>query len=192
MIAKSAMAVVVSRCGYDITKLFNANDFQDVTMFDSSKTTLALGSATLNTAKEILNVISYSINKEIEKEKSYERNKENSQWNRLYSGQGRDLVSGPSTSGVRVEQLGSSKERLLEEQRRDAIRRMMMTGEILQHLETVQTQAQERYETLIEQKRKALGVTEELKEKDWLKWVQLANSIQEEARQEVLEEMIYI
>ena len=123
MIAKSAMAVVVSRCGYDITKLFNANDFQDVTMFDSSKTTLALGSATLNTAKEILNVISYSINKEIEKEKSYERNKENSQWNRLYSGQGRDLVSGPSTSGVRVEQLGSSKERLLEEQRRDAIRR---------------------------------------------------------------------
>lgn len=123
MIAKSAMAVVVSRCGYDITKLFNANDFQDVTMFDSSKTTLALGSATLNTAKEILNVISYTINKEIEKEKSYERNKENSQWNRLYSGQGRDLVSGPSTSGVRVEQLGSSKERLLEEQRRDAIRR---------------------------------------------------------------------
>lgn len=123
MIAKSAMAVVVSRCGYDITKLFNANDFQDVTMFDSSKTTLALGSATLNTAKEILNVISYTINKEIEKEKSYERNKENSQWNRLYSGRGRDLVSGPSTSGVRVEQLGSSKERLLEEQRRDAIRR---------------------------------------------------------------------
>ena len=89
----------------------------------SSKTTLALGSATLNTAKEILNVISYTINKEIEKEKSYERNKENSQWNRLYSGRGRDLVSGPSTSGVRVEQLGSSKERLLEEQRRDAIRR---------------------------------------------------------------------
>lgn len=123
MIAKSAMAVVVSRCGYDITKLFNANDFQDATMFDSSKTTLALGSATLNTAKEILNVISYTINKEIEKEKSYERNKENSQWNRLYSGRGRDLVSGPSTSGVRVEQLGSSKERLLEEQRRDAIRR---------------------------------------------------------------------
>ena len=69
---------------------------------------------------------------------------------------------------------------------------MLMSGEIFTHLETVQTQAQERYETLIEQKRKALGVTEELKEKDWLKWVQLANSIQEEARQEVLEEMIYI
>ncbi|WP_337786059.1 TnpV protein [Ruminococcus sp.] len=69
---------------------------------------------------------------------------------------------------------------------------MLMSGEIFTHLETIQTQAQERYETLIEQKREALGVTEELKEKDWLKWVQLANGIQEEARQEVLEEMIYI
>lgn len=28
MIAKSAMAVVVSRCGYDITKLFNAMIFK--------------------------------------------------------------------------------------------------------------------------------------------------------------------
>ncbi|WP_354667444.1 TnpV protein [Ruminococcus sp. FMBCY1] len=85
---------------------------------------------------------------------------------------------------ARRDYLKNNDEMLFEE--------MMMTGEILQHLETVQTQAQERYETLIEQKRKALGVTEELKEKDWLKWVQLANSIQEEARQEVLEEMIYI
>ncbi|WP_368043303.1 TnpV protein [uncultured Ruminococcus sp.] len=69
---------------------------------------------------------------------------------------------------------------------------MMFTLEILPHLETVQTQAQEMYETLIEQKCKAWGVNEELKEKDWLKWVQLANNARDEARQTVLSELILV
>ncbi|MGN0500231.1 MAG: TnpV protein [Ruminococcus sp.] len=69
---------------------------------------------------------------------------------------------------------------------------LMITGEMLPHLDRVQTQAQEMMDTLIEQKKKEQGVNEELKAKDWLKFVQMATNIQEEARQTVLRELIYI
>ena len=69
---------------------------------------------------------------------------------------------------------------------------LMITGEMLPHLDRIQTQAQEMMDTLIEQKKKEQGVNEELKAKDWLKFVQMATNIQEEARQTVLRELIYI
>ncbi len=122
MIAKSAMAVICSRCGFDITKLFEAEDFQDVIYFDSTRTTVALGQATLDTAKSVLRVISYTIFKEKEKENNYGREKKNSQRNRLYSGRGRDLVSGSEASGVGAELLGNREGKVSQGERPGRVR----------------------------------------------------------------------
>lgn len=122
MIAKSAMAVICSRCGYDVTKIFDTEEFQDAIIFDSVKTTFELGRATFDVAKSILGFISYTIYKEIEKEKSYERKEENSQRNRLHSGRGRDLVRRPSSSEIRTERLGNGEKELSQRTRTGEVR----------------------------------------------------------------------
>ena len=122
MIAKSAMAVICSRCGYDVTKIFDTEEFQDAIIFDSVKTTFELGRATFDVAKSILGFISYTIYKEIEKEKSYERKEENSQRNRLHSGRGRNLVRRPSSSEIRTERLGNGEKELSQRTRTGEVR----------------------------------------------------------------------
>jgi len=48
------------------------------------------------------------------------------------------------------------------------------------------------YDLLIQQMKKAEGVTEELKEQDQLEWVQKMGNIQQRAREIVCNDLIYI
>lgn len=47
------------------------------------------------------------------------------------------------------------------------------------------------FDTLIEQMKESEGVTEDLKEHDQLKWVQIMENIQQRAREIVCKELIY-
>ena len=59
------------------------------------------------------------------------------------------------------------------------------------YLADIDRQANEMYDLLIEQMKKAEGVTEELKEQDQLEWVQRIGGIQQMAREIVYVEIIY-
>ena len=68
---------------------------------------------------------------------------------------------------------------------------LLMQGKLYQHCAEVERQARDMFDTLIEQMKAAEGVTEQLKEENQLEWVQRMNNIQQQAKEIVLDELIY-
>ncbi|MBO5050948.1 MAG: TnpV protein [Oscillospiraceae bacterium] len=69
---------------------------------------------------------------------------------------------------------------------------LLMSGELNTYLYNVNEEAQERFESLIVDLAESHGLTEELKAKDQMKWVQLANYVAKAAREIVESEVIFI
>ena len=59
------------------------------------------------------------------------------------------------------------------------------------HLHSIDEQAHEQMESYITQEAERMGVTEELKASDPMRWVQMMNSIKVSAEEIVLKEVVY-
>ena len=68
---------------------------------------------------------------------------------------------------------------------------LLTQGKLYQHCAEVEKQAQQMFDTLVEQMKEAEGVTEQLKEENQLLWVQKMGNIQQRARELVCNELIY-
>ena len=68
---------------------------------------------------------------------------------------------------------------------------LLAEGKLYQHCAEVENQAQNMFDTLVEQMKETEGVTEQLKEENQLEWVQRMNNLQQRAREVVLNELIY-
>ena len=68
---------------------------------------------------------------------------------------------------------------------------LLMSGELNSYLYNVNEEAQERFEALIVDLAESHGLTEELKAKDQIKWVQLANYVANAAKEIVESEVIF-
>ena len=79
----------------------------------------------------------------------------------------------------------------LKENRPGLYTGMMISGRLNIHLTEVEQQAQAMMERLLTQLAKAEGVTEELKAKDQMLWVQLMNNLRQTAEETVLAEVVY-
>ncbi|MBQ4546723.1 MAG: TnpV protein [Oscillospiraceae bacterium] len=67
---------------------------------------------------------------------------------------------------------------------------LLTTGKLNSHLAEIQRTAEKRVAEITKQMKKDLGVTEELKEKDQMKWVGLMNNIKASAEEIVMAELI--
>ena len=67
-----------------------------------------------------------------------------------------------------------------------------MSGKLWTYLADLNGQANDRLVCIISQMQAAEGVTEELKARDWLCWVQSMNSIRSRAEEIIRAEMIYV
>lgn len=86
---------------------------------------------------------------------------------------------------------GQSHLRYLKEYRRGTYINLLTGGKLNAYLTEIDKQAQEHFETLIEQMKQAQGITEQLKVENQLGWVQRVNNIRVCAREIVNEEIIY-
>lgn len=68
---------------------------------------------------------------------------------------------------------------------------LLMSGELNEYLYNVNEEAQERFESLIVDLAESHGLTEELKAKDQMKWVGLANYVANAAKEIVESEVIF-
>ena len=68
---------------------------------------------------------------------------------------------------------------------------LLMSGQLNEYLYNVNEEAQERFESLIVDLAESHGLTEELKAKDQMKWVQLANYVSNAAKEIVESEVIF-
>ena len=76
---------------------------------------------------------------------------------------------------------------------RPAMYSLYMLGDRLTaHLNAVDDEAQDRMETLVSQMMDKQGITEELKARDQMAWVETVNNIRNAAEEIVLKELVYI
>ena len=83
------------------------------------------------------------------------------------------------------------RKKFLKEHRRVTYTNLLTSGRLSSHLAEIQQTAQRRMEEIVAQMAKSQGVTEELKARDQMKWVQMMNNLQNAAEETVLAELIY-
>ena len=111
-----------------------------------------------------------------------------------YSRQGDYLLPDltvPNEPEVHRGKYASLRQTYLKEHRYGMFLNLLTRGELNSHLNEVQREAQERMGVLTEQMKAAQGVTEELKAKDQMAWVQKMNNIRQAAEEIVMKELIY-
>ena len=81
--------------------------------------------------------------------------------------------------------------RYLKEYRRVTYTSLLTSGKLNTYLADIDRQAQERFETLIEQMKQAQRITEQLKAENALEWVGRMNNIRACAREIVEREIIF-
>ena len=70
--------------------------------------------------------------------------------------------------------------------------KLLMDGQLNEHLKEIDTQCYERVELFVEVMKAGVGITEELKATDQMKWVGLMNNVRSLAEEMVLKELIYV
>ena len=83
------------------------------------------------------------------------------------------------------------RRRYLREYRDSIYTGMLLTGKLDEHLKEIGDTAQEMFDQLVEQMKKAEGVTERLKTENQMEWVGRMNSICSRAEEVVLSELVY-
>lgn len=68
---------------------------------------------------------------------------------------------------------------------------MLLTGTLESHLKEIGESAQVMFERIVEQMKKAEGVTEQLKAADQMEWVGRMNNIRQRAEEVVMAELVY-
>ena len=91
----------------------------------------------------------------------------------------------------KIGKYGMLRRTYLQENKKVIYAAMQMKETLKDHLEEADRQANEMMERLIKQMAKEQGVTEELKARDQMAWVQSMNNIRAAAEEIVLKELIY-
>ena len=86
---------------------------------------------------------------------------------------------------------GRMRKEYLKNHRPALWNRMVLRDTLYSHLLEIDEAANNRLEQMMPELMKSAGVTEELKEKDPMKWVGLMNNLQSQAEEIILTELIY-
>lgn len=98
----------------------------------------------------------------------------------------------PEESAIRLSKWGMLHKDYLEKHNPVLFSTLLTQGKLYQHCTDIDTQAQQKFNTLVEQMTKTENITEQLKEQNQLEWVHRMNSIQERASEIVCKELIYV
>ena len=83
------------------------------------------------------------------------------------------------------------RRKFLKENRRITYTNLLTSGKLNGHLAEIEQTALSRMDQMVAQMAKTEGVTEELKARDPMKWVQLMNNLRNAAEETILTELIY-
>ena len=103
-----------------------------------------------------------------------------------------NLTLPPEESTIRLGKWGMIPKDYLEKHNSTLFFTLLIRGSIYQHCAEIDTQALHMFDTLVEQMKKAEGVTEQRKEENQMEWVCRMQNIEARAREIVCKEIIYI
>lgn len=103
-----------------------------------------------------------------------------------------NLILPPEDASVRLGKWGMLHKDYLLKHKKVLFTTLLTQGELYQHCAEVEKQARDVFDNLVEQMKKAEGVTEELKEENQMEWVCRMQNIEARAREVVNNELIYV
>lgn len=102
-----------------------------------------------------------------------------------------NFVLPPEETAVTLGKWGMMHKAYLEKHKKPLFNSLLIKGKLYQHCAEIENQARNMFDTIIEQMKVSEAVTEELKEQKQWEWVQIMGNIQQQAREIVLDELIY-
>lgn len=98
----------------------------------------------------------------------------------------------PPQNEIHLTRFGRKRLQYLKQYRPIVYTNLLTSGELNDHLQMIDDEANALYDRLIEQYKIKRNITEELKEKDQMKWVQEMNNIESTVKEIIMYELIYI
>ncbi len=102
-----------------------------------------------------------------------------------------NLILPPEEANITLGKWGMLHKDYLLKHKKVVFTTLLTEGKLWQYLADINTQAQQMFNTLVEQMKEAESVTEKLKEDNQMEWVQRTGNIQERAKEIVSEELIF-
>ncbi len=103
-----------------------------------------------------------------------------------------NLILPPEETSVTLGKWGMLHKDYLLKHKKVLFATLLANGKLYQHCSEVENQAQQMFDTLVEQMKEAEGSTEWLKEQNQFEWIQKMNNIQQRAEEIVINELIYV
>ena len=102
-----------------------------------------------------------------------------------------NLVLPPEEANITLGKWGMLHKNYLLNHKKVLFSTLLTQGKLYQHCAEVETQAQDMFDSLVEQLKATEGVTEQLKEESQLEWVCRMSNIESRAREFICNELIY-
>lgn len=103
-----------------------------------------------------------------------------------------NLTHPPEETNIRLGKWGMLHKDYLLKHKKVVFNTLLTQGKLYQHCAEVENQARDMFDTLIEQMKKAEGVTEQLKEENQMGWICRMQNIEARAREIICEELICV
>lgn len=187
----STTYTLMSRCGLAPEEYFGHEDFLNVFDFNTPATIAALGTAVSETSEQVLRTVeiaikNYECEKITERSASHERTDLHEE-RRLSDSRSEPARAGDGTLG----KYGRMRKKYLRENRPILWNQMILSEKLYPHLREIDKTANSRLELMMPELMKAAGVTEELKQRDPMKWVELMNNCKAQAEETILRDLIF-
>ena len=101
------------------------------------------------------------------------------------------LLEIPEQTSYEIGKYGRLHLEFIKKHRRGTYTTLLTEGRLNEHLHNIDEQAHKQIDLHIAQMAKRMGVTEELKASDPIRWVQMMNNIKASAEEIVLKEVVY-
>jgi hypothetical protein len=131
--------------------------------------------------------------RQIEKNQNKKRMEERKMLELTYHWEGDYLIPDlEPPEAPRIGKYGTMRHNYLRDYHRGVFDGMLLSGKLNAHLEEIDQQANEMMERLTTQMAQREGVTEALKARDQMAWVQAMNSIKNRAEEIVTRELLFV
>ena len=102
-----------------------------------------------------------------------------------------NLILPPEEANIALGKWGMLHKDYLLKHKKALFTTLLTQGKLYQYCAKVENQAQDMFDSLVEQMKKAEGITEQLKEENQMEWVCRMQNIEARARECVLNEIVY-
>ena len=102
-----------------------------------------------------------------------------------------NLALPPEEANITLGKWGMMHKTFLEKHKKMIFTTLLTQGKLYQHCAEIENQSRDMFDTLVEQMKKAEGVTEQMKEENQMEWICRMQNIESRAREIVTTELIY-